>query len=206
MSALAGRGMSSAKAAATIRHPGVGTWRRTLDVVGARRMGLALLAPLLAPSLWPSKSPSPGPVLFRQARLTGGRRGSRSGSGRCGSPRADPRSPRPVTRGSHGRRLPEADEPGQYPRLVNVLRGDMIVGPRDPALAARYPRECQWVLERKPGSGRRRCGCGTSTTSVDVVDAERCYLEHLVPQRNALPIWITHRRGDPSCPDRHGTT
>ena len=189
MSALAGRGMSSAKAAATIRHTGVGTWRRTLDVVGAG-MGLALLAPLLATIAVAIKITSPGPVLFRQARLTGGRREFTILKFRTmrvtqsGPEVTAPGDARITTVGDFLRRT-SLDE---LPQLVNVLRGDMtLVGPRPetPALAARYPRECQWVLEHQPGlTGPTQVRLRDfNSIPVDVVDAEQWYLEHLVPQR-----------------------
>ena len=189
MSALAGRPMSSAKPVATTRHTGVGTWRRTLDVVGAG-MGLALLAPLLAAIALAIRLTSPGPVLFRQTRLTGGRREFtilkfRTMRVTRGGPEVTaPGDLRITTVGDFLRRT-SLDE---LPQLVNVLRGEMtLVGPRPEtsALAARYPGECQWVLEHQPGlTGPTQVRMRDfNSIPVDVVDAEQWYLEHLVPQR-----------------------
>jgi lipopolysaccharide/colanic/teichoic acid biosynthesis glycosyltransferase len=189
MSALEDRPHSVAKAAATTRPAGVGFWRRTLDVVGAG-MGLALLAPLLGTIAMAIKATSPGPVLFRQTRLTGGRREFRilkfrtmrvSQSGPEVTAPGDPR----ITRVGDFLRRTSLDE---LPQLVNVLRGDMtLVGPRPetPALAARYPHECQWVFEHQSGlTGPTQVRMRDfNTIPVDVVDAERWYLEHLVAQR-----------------------
>lgn len=189
MSAQAGRPLASGMAAATTRHKGVSTWRRTLDVVGAG-MGLALLAPLLATIAVAIKLTSPGPVLFRQTRLTGGRRlftilKFRTMRVTQSGPEVTAPGDVRITTVGHFLRRTSLDE---LPQLVNVLRGDMtLVGPRPetPALAARYPRECQWVLEHQPGlTGPTQVRLRDfNSIPVDVVDAERWYLEHLVPQR-----------------------
>jgi lipopolysaccharide/colanic/teichoic acid biosynthesis glycosyltransferase len=189
MSALADQPNSPAKVSATTQPASVGFWRRTLDIVGAG-MGLALLSPLLATIAVVIKVTSPGPVLFRQTRLTGGRREFRILKFRTmrlsqGGPEVTaPGDVRITTVGDFLRRT-SLDE---LPQLVNVLRGDMtLVGPRPetPALAARYPNECQWVLEHRSGL--------TGPTQVrmrdfnsipgDVPDAEQWYLQHLVRQR-----------------------
>jgi lipopolysaccharide/colanic/teichoic acid biosynthesis glycosyltransferase len=73
---------------------------------------------------------------------------------------------------------------------MNVLRGEMtLVGPRPetPALASRYPENCQWVLQHRPGL--------TGPTQIrpkdynrvpsSAQDAEQWYLNHLVVQRVA---------------------
>jgi lipopolysaccharide/colanic/teichoic acid biosynthesis glycosyltransferase len=189
MSALEDRSQPCAKAAAPTPRTGVGSWRRTLDVVGAV-MGLALLAPLLGTIAMAIKLTSPGPVLFRQARLTGGRREFRilkfrtmlvNQSGPEITATGDTRitTVRDILRRTHMDELPQ---------LINVLRGDMtLVGPRPetPALAARYPRECQWVLEHQPGlTGPTQVRPQDFTNiPVGVLDPEQWYLEHLVPQR-----------------------
>lgn len=189
MSAPVGRPLSSAKAAATTRHTGVGIWRRTLDVVGAG-LGLTLLAPLLATIAVAIRLTSPGPVLFRQTRLTAGRREFtilkfRTMRVTRGGPEVTaPGDLRITTVGDFLRRT-SLDE---LPQLVNVLRGEMtLVGPRPEtsALAARYPGECQWVLEHRPGlTGPTQVRMRDfNSIPVDVADAEQWYLEHLVPQR-----------------------
>ena len=192
MSALAGRPMSAGKAAATTGHTGVGAWRRTLDVAGAG-LGLALLVPLLATIAVAIKLTSPGPVLFRQTRLTGGRREFtilkfRTMRVRQSGPEVTAPGDARITRVGNFLRRTSLDE---LPQLANVLRGDMtLVGPRPEtsALAARYPRECQWVLEHQPGlTGPTQVRLRDFTSiPVDVVDAEQWYLEQLVPKRVAM--------------------
>jgi lipopolysaccharide/colanic/teichoic acid biosynthesis glycosyltransferase len=189
MSALEDQPQFFAKAAVTTRLMGVGTLRRTLDFVGAG-MGLALLAPLLAAIAVAIKLTSPGPVLFRQTRLTGGQREFTILKFRtmrvmnAGPEITAPGDERITTVGEFLRRT-SLDE---LPQLVNVLRGDMtLVGPRPetPALAARYPRECQWVLEHQSGlTGPTQVRMRDfNSIPADVVDAQQWYLEHLVPQR-----------------------
>ncbi|MEJ8673074.1 sugar transferase [Streptomyces sp. MS1.AVA.1] len=42
-----------------------------------------------------------------------------------------------------------------FPRLWNLLRGDLtLVGPKPepPEVAARYPHDCRWVFQHRPGS------------------------------------------------------
>ena len=189
MIARPGRRTSSVRAAATSRHTGVGIWRRTLDVVGAG-IGLALLVPLLATIAVAIKLTSPGPFLFRQVRLTGGRREFtilkfRTMRVTQGGPEVTAAGDARITTVGDFLRRTHLDE---LPQLVNVLRGDMtLVGPRPetPALAARYPPECQWVLEHRPGlTGPTQVRSGDlNRIPVDVVDIEQWYLEHLVPQR-----------------------
>lgn len=189
MSALAGRPMSSAKAAAITRHTGVGIRRRALDVLGAG-IGLALLVPLMATIALAIKVSSSGPFLFRQVRLTGGRREFtilkfRTMRVTQDGPEITVTGDARVTTIGDFLRRTHIDE---LPQLVNVLRGDMtLVGPRPetPALAARYPPECQWVLEHRPGlTGPTQVRSrDLNNIPVGVVDTEQWYLEHLVPQR-----------------------
>jgi lipopolysaccharide/colanic/teichoic acid biosynthesis glycosyltransferase len=189
MIARPGRRTSSVRAAATSRHTGVGIWRRTLDVVGAG-MGLALLVPLLATIAVVIKLTSPGPFLFRQTRLTGGRREFtilkfRTMRVTQGGPEVTAAGDARITTVGDFLRRTHLDE---LPQLVNVLRGDMtLVGPRPetPALAERYPYECQWVLEHRPGlTGPTQVRpLALNSIPEDVVDIEQWYLEHLVPQR-----------------------
>jgi len=178
-----------AKAAPTTRRAGVGSWRRTLDVVGAGT-ALALLAPLLGTIALVIMVTSAGPVLFRQTRLTGGRREFtilkfRTMSVNQSGPEITATKDTRITRVGDLLRRTHLDE---LPQLVNVLRGDMtLVGPRPetPALAARYPRECQWVLEHQSGlTGPTQLRPQDfNDIPVGVADPEQWYLEHLVPQR-----------------------
>jgi hypothetical protein len=73
MRARARRTTSAGGSEVTTRHTGVGIGRRTLDVLVAT-IGLALVMPLLAATALAIKVSSSGPFLFRQARLSGGRR------------------------------------------------------------------------------------------------------------------------------------
>jgi lipopolysaccharide/colanic/teichoic acid biosynthesis glycosyltransferase len=189
MRGRAGRSTSSGVSAASARHPGVGLRRRTLDLLGAA-IGLALLVPLMAAIALAIKVTSSGPFLFRQTRLRGGGREftilkfrtmriTRDG------PEITATGDARVTRIGRLLRRTHADE---LPQLINILRGEMtLVGPRPetPALAERYPPECQWVLEHRPGlTGPTQVRSGDlNRVPVDVVDTEQWYLEHLVPQR-----------------------
>jgi lipopolysaccharide/colanic/teichoic acid biosynthesis glycosyltransferase len=177
------------QAAPTTRRAGVGSWRRSLDVVGAGT-ALALLAPLLGTIALVIRVTSAGPVLFRQTRLTGGRREFtilkfRTMSVNQSGPEITATEDTRITRVGDLLRRTHLDE---LPQLVNVLRGDMtLVGPRPetPALAARYPRECQWVLEHQSGlTGPTQLRPQDfNDIPFGVVDPEKWYLEHLVPQR-----------------------
>jgi len=146
MMARAGRSMSSGVSAVTSRHTGVGVRRRTLDVVGAG-IGLALLGPLMATIALAIKVSGSGPFLFRQVRLTGGRREFTILKFR--TMRATQDGPeimatgdaRVTTIGGLLRRT-HADE---LPQLINVLRGEMtLVGP-----VRRRPR---WPRDTRPSA------------------------------------------------------
>jgi lipopolysaccharide/colanic/teichoic acid biosynthesis glycosyltransferase len=81
----------------------------------------------------------------------------------------------------------------EVPQLVNVLRGDMtLVGPRPetPALAARYPADCQVVFAHRPGlTGPSQLQYRDSDAlPADVSDPERYYLEVLVPRKILLDM------------------
>jgi lipopolysaccharide/colanic/teichoic acid biosynthesis glycosyltransferase len=192
MSSESGGATSSGRAAESSRHTCVGIWQRTLDIVGAG-IGLALLVPLMATIALAIKLTSPGPFLFRQTRLSRGRREftilkfRTMLAAHSGPDITAPHDPRITAVGGFLRRT-HLDE---LPQLVNVLRGDMtLVGPRPetPVLAARYPRDCQWVLEHQPGlTGPTQVRLlDFNAIPVDVADTEQWYLEHLVPDRVAM--------------------
>lgn len=175
--------------AAISRLTGVGIWRRTLDVVGSAT-GLALLVPVLVAIALAIKMTSPGPILFRQVRLAGGWREFsilkfRTMRVTIGGPEITASGDARITAIGHVLRRTHLDE---LPQLVNILRGDMtLVGPRPetPALAVRYPPECRWVLEHRPGlTGPTQVRSrDLNNIPFDVVDTEQWYLEYLVPQR-----------------------
>ena len=104
--------------------------KRLFDVA-VSLTALALLVPLLAVIALLVKLGSPGPVLYRQQRVS----------------RGDPR----VTRVGAFLRKTYLDE---LPQLLNVLRGDMsLVGPRPetPEFVALYSPEERRVLTVRPG-------------------------------------------------------
>jgi len=161
---------------------------------------LALLWPLLLGVALVVRLSSPGPVIFRQQRLTRGHatftmykfRTMRVGIGGPEVTRAgDPR----VTGPGRLMRRTSLDE---LPQLINVLRGQMtLVGPRPetPALAAKYPDALQWVLDETPGlTGPAQITLRDDvsiTGSVD--DVERWYIERLVPGRVAADLTFLRR-------------
>ncbi|MEO8556512.1 MAG: sugar transferase [Actinomycetota bacterium] len=174
---------------------GVSRGRRLLDVTVASA-GLVLGSPVFAAVAVSVRLSSPGPVIFRQVRV--GERGQpftlyKFRSMTCadnpnGTPAechvtaaGDPR----VTRNGNVLRSTSLDE---IPQLWNVLRGDMtLVGPRPetPRLAERYPPECRWVLQYRPGI-TGPCQLHMRDRDVvppDVTDPEAYYVRHLVPPR-----------------------
>jgi|SRR6478735_2249445 len=198
--------------AATRRRPRDGriSWqRRGLDVAVAAT-SLVLLSPVLLVVALAVRISSPGPVIFRQVRLTRGRtpftlykfRTMRVGTtGPEVTRRGDPR----VTAPGRLLRKTSLDE---LPQLVNVLRGQMtLVGPRPetPALAARYPAEVAWVLDETPGlTGPAQISLRDDVSVVSVPGAseasvadpevvERWYVEHLVPMRVATDLTYLRR-------------
>jgi lipopolysaccharide/colanic/teichoic acid biosynthesis glycosyltransferase len=196
--------------AAAQRRPRVGaiSWqRRTLDLAVAVT-GLLVLSPVLLVLAVAVRLSSPGPVIFRQVRLTRGRqpftlykfRTMRvDTTGPEVTRRADPRVTRPG-------RLLRSTSLDELPQLVNILCGQMtLVGPRPetPALAARYPAEVAWVLDETPGltgptqiTLRDDVSVPPSQDGFDPSDpgaVERWYLEQLVPRRVATDLTFLRR-------------
>ncbi len=172
--------------------PGIGVRaaRRALDIMVSSLLLLVTLPPMAVIALALALSRS-GPVLFRQVRVGEGARPFTILKFRT----MEVRPPRPRVHrrgGSAGHppwRCPGALHADELPQLVNVLRGEMtLVGPRPetPALAARYPSDCRWVLMHRPGM------TGPCQIWIDraVVpqgrDPEDHYLSELVRRRVAL--------------------
>ena len=166
--------------------------RRALDVAAAVVL-LALLLPAFLAVAAAVKLSGPGPVLYRQLRVgQGGRsfrllkfRSMRAGtSGPAVTASGDPR----VTRVGAVLRRTSLDE---LPQLWHVLQGTMtLVGPRPDTLqlAARYPTDCRWVLDHRPGlTGPAQLYLrDAATIGAGIDDVEAYYLTHLVPRRVAL--------------------
>lgn len=166
--------------------------RRLLDV-GVAVAALLLLAPLLLAVAAAVRLSSPGPALFRQVRLGQQARPFvllkfRSMTVAGGGPQItvadDPRT----TRLGRVLRATSIDE---LPQLWHVLRGQMtLVGPRPetPALAARYPDDCRWVLQCRPGlTGPAQLHLRDNRVlDRAAVDPEQDYLVRLVPARVRL--------------------
>jgi len=169
----------------------VGFARRALDVV-LGGTALVMAAPLLGVLMLAVRLSSSGPALYRQVRIGEGSRPfvmyklrtMRIGTvGPHVTAADDPR----VTRVGRVLRRTSLDE---LPQLWNVLRGDMtLVGPRPetPDLAERYPDECRWIFQFRPGlTGPaqvrlRDADVLPAGTAVDV----QTYLQALVPARVA---------------------
>ncbi|MFM6849321.1 MAG: sugar transferase [Terrabacter sp.] len=203
----------TARSTAAQRSPRVGqiSWQRRALDVALSVVGLLLLTPVLVAVAVAVRVSSPGPVIFRQVRLTRGRapftlykfRTMRVGTdGPEVTRRGDPR----VTAPGRLLRRTSLDE---LPQLVNVLFGQMtLVGPRPetPALAARYPSDVAWVLDETPGlTGPAQISLRDDVSVVAVPGGpavpaaadpealERWYVEQLVPRRVAMDLTFLRR-------------
>jgi lipopolysaccharide/colanic/teichoic acid biosynthesis glycosyltransferase len=172
----------------------VSGFRRALDIT-ASVVGLLLLSPVLAVLALLVRLTSPGPVLFRQVRLTHDHqpftiykfRSMRVSDG--GPEVTAPGDCRVTPLGSFLRKT-SLDE---LPQLFNVLRGEMtLVGPRPetPALGAKYPEELLWVLDETPGlTGPTQITMRDNHVLLDgLADPEDWYLHRLVPSRVAMDL------------------
>jgi len=158
-------------------------WKRTMDVVGAAA-GLIALAPLMLLVALAVKLTSPGPVLFRQERVTvAGRiftflkfrsmRSDNDASGHRNYVAGLIHSDRPMRKLEDDPRILSLGRflrrtcLDELPQLINVLRGEMsLVGPRPclPYEAAEYARWHARRFDLLPGmtglwqvSGKNEC-------------------------------------------------
>jgi lipopolysaccharide/colanic/teichoic acid biosynthesis glycosyltransferase len=174
--------------------PPMSTARRCLDVAVAT-VALVVCLPVLAVLALAILAIDGRPVLFRQVRLGEGRvpftllklrTMSTDGTGPGVTAVGDTR----ITRTGALLRRTSLDE---LPQLWHVLRGTMtLVGPRPESadLARRYPAECRFVLDTRPGlTGptqlRFRERSATPPTGWDV---DTWYLNALVPRRTACDL------------------
>jgi lipopolysaccharide/colanic/teichoic acid biosynthesis glycosyltransferase len=179
-----------------VRHtPTIGippSWpQRALDVAVSVAL-IMLLLPVFIVLAVAVKVSSPGPVFYRQSRVgQGGRpftivklRSMRMGRGPSVTARNDPR----ITAVGAFMRRTSLDE---VPQFWHVLRGQMtLVGPRPDTvdLASRYPTDCRWILQHRPGlTGPAQLELRDASVIGDgIADVEQYYLTHLVPRRVAL--------------------
>ena len=173
---------------------GVSPARRAIDVLVAAS-ALVVLSPVLLVLAVVVRLSSPGPVIFRQQRITTGRREFTMYKFR--TMRVDRVGP-DVTRAGDARvtrpgRVLRRTSLDELPQLVNVLRGDMtLVGPRPetPHLASRYPPGAQWVLDHTPGVTGPVQISMRDDVAVDGsdVDVETWYVRNIVPRRVAVDL------------------
>lgn len=80
----------------------------------------------------------------------------------------------------------------ELPQIVNVLLGHMtLVGPRPEslALAVRYPADCRFVFQYRPGiTGPSQVLVRDEKVLGEVADVEAFYLRELVPHRVAMDL------------------
>ena len=134
---------------------GPGLARRAIDVA-VSAFGLAVAGPILGMLMLAVRLTSSGPALYSQIRVGEGGRPFviyklRTMRVRSDGPNVTAADDPRVTRLGRVLRRTSLDE---LPQLWNVLRGDMtLVGPRPetPDLANRYPADCQWIFQFRPG-------------------------------------------------------
>ena len=163
--------------------------KRAFDLVGAAYL-IPLTLPVVGAAALAIRLTSPGPVLFRQARVTaGGRlftiyklRTMAMGSGTALAAAGD-RRVTPVGRALRRSRLDE------LPQLWNVLRGEMsFVGPR-PELPCYVSRYRPWMLPALLVPAGITCPASLCFRKEEEVlalgDRETLYLEEILPAKMA---------------------
>lgn len=171
--------------------------KRAVDVALAL-LGLVILFPLFVLVTLAIKLDSRGPVFFKQRRVgVNGEpfdifkfRTMVNGAYKMGSRLTVKRDPR-ITRVGQILRWFKIDE---LPQLFNVVRGEMsMIGPRpeDPYFVGSYTPEQRQVLSVRPGivgpsqiEGRDEI----ESYPEGVVDAERYYLDHILPEKIARDL------------------
>ena len=170
---------------------GPGLARRAIDVA-VSAFGLAVAGPILGMLMLAVRLTSSGPALYSQIRVGEGGRPFviyklRTMRVRSDGPNVTAADDPRVTRLGRVLRRTSLDE---LPQLWNVLRGDMtLVGPRPetPDLANRYPADCQWIFQFRPGltgPAQVRLRDADVLPTGATVDVET-YLSMLVPARVA---------------------
>jgi lipopolysaccharide/colanic/teichoic acid biosynthesis glycosyltransferase len=180
---------------ASARRPGIGPSlaRRVLDVAVAVLI-LALSLPLLLMLAISACLSTGGSPIFRQRRIGQGGvpftlykfRTMRAG---IAGPDVTAPGDHRVTRLGALLRKTSVDE---LPQMVNLLLGHMtLVGPRPESvsLAARYPREFQFIFQYRPGvTGPSQVLVRDERVLGEVLDVETFYLAELVPHRVATDL------------------
>jgi lipopolysaccharide/colanic/teichoic acid biosynthesis glycosyltransferase len=187
----AGRPAPVVPAAAPAIRPSLA--RRLLDIIVAI-IALGLVWPFFLALAWATRRSTGGSAIYRQLRVGEGGvpftlfkfRSMRVGTA---GPEVTAPGDNRVTRLGALLRKTSIDE---LPQLVNVLLGDMtLVGPRPEtiALAARYPRDLQFVFRYRPGiTGPTQVLVRDEKVLGRVGDVENFYLTELVPHRVATDL------------------
>jgi lipopolysaccharide/colanic/teichoic acid biosynthesis glycosyltransferase len=167
--------------------------RRLLDIAVAG-MILCLAWPLFLVLAVAMRLSTGGSAIYRQLRV--GQGGAAFTLYKFRSMRASMTGPEVTAPGDHRitrlgalLRRTSIDE---LPQIVNVLLGHMtLVGPRPEslALAARYPADCRFVFQYRPGiTGPSQVLVRDEKVLGEVADVEAFYLRELVPHRVAMDL------------------
>ena len=175
--------------------------QRCFDLLAAGA-GLLLLSPLLIVIAGAVKVFDGGPVFYRSQRVGwGGKlfsiykfRSMVQGADKIGGG-LTMQQDRRVTRVGRVLRNYKLDE---LPQLMNVVKGDMgLVGarPEDPRYVAHYSPEQQRILAYRPGiTSPASLRFRNEEHLLKGEDAERLYLEQILPQKLAMDLEYFSRR------------